>query len=62
MDYKEKFLLVFGLLSALFLFLIQDAVVPSIFTFFYLMRLCPALLPPTMASEEKGLLAKPFQG
>jgi len=39
MGYKEKLLLALGLLSTLFLLLIQDAVVPSPFTFFYLMRL-----------------------
>ncbi len=39
MGYKEKFLLALGLLSALFVLFIHDAVVPSPFTFFYLMRL-----------------------
>jgi diguanylate cyclase (GGDEF)-like protein len=39
MDYKEKLLLVFGLLSALFVLFIHDAVVPSIFTFGYLIAI-----------------------
>lgn len=39
MDYKEKLLLALGLLSALFLLLIQDAVVPSTFTFAYLIAI-----------------------
>jgi diguanylate cyclase (GGDEF)-like protein len=39
MDYKEKLLLALGLLSALFLLLIQDAVVPSTFTFSYLIAI-----------------------
>jgi hypothetical protein len=39
MGYKEKLLLALGLLSVLFLFLIQDAVVPGIFTFSYLIAI-----------------------
>jgi len=39
MGYKEKLLLVSGLLFALFVLLIQDAVIPSIFTFGYLIAI-----------------------
>ncbi len=39
MDYKEKLLLALGLLSALFVLLIQDAVVPDIFIFSYLIAI-----------------------
>jgi diguanylate cyclase (GGDEF)-like protein len=39
MGYKEKLLLAFGLLSTLFLLLIQDAVVPGIFIFSYLIAI-----------------------
>jgi len=39
MGYKEKLLLAFVLLSALFILLIQDAVVPSTFTFAYLIAI-----------------------
>lgn len=39
MGYKEKLLLAFVLLSALFILLIQDAVVPSLFTFSYLIAI-----------------------
>lgn len=39
MGYKEKLLLALGLLSALFLLLIQDVVVPSTFTFAYLIAI-----------------------
>lgn len=39
MDYKEKLLLALGLLSALFLLLIQDVVVPGIFIFAYLIAI-----------------------
>ncbi len=43
MDYKEKLLLAFGLLSALFVLLIQDAVVPGIFIFAYLIAITRVL-------------------
>lgn len=39
MGYKEKILLALGLLSALFLLLIQDVVVPGIFIFAYLIAI-----------------------
>jgi diguanylate cyclase (GGDEF)-like protein len=39
MSYKEKLLLAFGLLSALFVLLIHDAVVPSPFIFSYLIAI-----------------------
>lgn len=39
MGYKEKLLLALGLLSALFVLLIQDAVIPSTFTFAYLIAI-----------------------
>jgi diguanylate cyclase (GGDEF)-like protein len=39
MGYKEKLLLALGLLSALFVLLMQDAVVPSTFTFAYLIAI-----------------------
>jgi diguanylate cyclase (GGDEF) domain len=39
MGYKEKLLLALGILSTLFVLLIQDAVVPSIFTFAYLIAI-----------------------
>jgi diguanylate cyclase (GGDEF)-like protein len=39
MGYKEKLLLAFGLLSTLFLLLIQDAVVPGMFIFSYLIAI-----------------------
>ncbi len=39
MGYKEKLLLALGLLSALFVLLIHDTVVPNPSTFSYLMRL-----------------------
>jgi hypothetical protein len=39
MIYREKLLLALGLLSALFVLLIQDTVIPSIFTFSYLIAI-----------------------
>jgi hypothetical protein len=43
MGYKEKLLLALGLLSALFVLLIHDTVVPSLFTFSYLIAITRVL-------------------
>lgn len=59
MGYKEKLLLALGLLSALFVLLIHDTVVPSPSTFSYLIAITHI---PTFFLFAGTVLAPPFGG